>query len=121
MFWKKKQVTAAPVVEGAAGATAKPVKVKKEKPLSPKEIMARKFEQLEATGSCTYRLSPDRGGWLITVSINPQYPTKGKKYVMTVDRMTGGTPGKDKSVLFDSNHAKEMAEWIIDRQGQAVN
>ena len=40
---------------------------------------------------------------------------------MVADRMTGGKPGKDKGVLWDSNNPKDMAAWVVERQGQAVS
>jgi hypothetical protein len=121
MFWKKKQVTAAQVVEGTAPAEqTAPEKKKKVKPLTPKEIMAKQIEQIEGTQTAEFRLPQDRGGWLVSVGLNPQYPTKGKKYVMIADRMTDGKPGKDKGVLWESNNAKDMAAWVIDRNGELV-
>ncbi|MFH1646670.1 MAG: hypothetical protein ABID71_03125 [Chloroflexota bacterium] len=123
MFGKKKQVTTAHVVEGAAAQTARPAKekIKKVKPLTPQEIMTKQIEQLEGTQVATYKLPPDRGGWMAMVSINPTYPTKGRKFIMTIDRMPGGVAGKEKSVLWDSNSAKDMANWIIDRGGQSAS
>ena len=123
MFGKKKQVTTANVVPGAAAPTARPAKekVKKVKPLTPREIMTAQIDKLEGTQVATYKLPPDRGGWMVIVSLNPTYPTKGRKFIMTIDRMPGGVAGKEKSVLWDSNNAKDMAVWITDRQGQPAS
>ena len=107
------------MVEGAAQATQ--VEQKKVKPLTPKEVLTRQIEEIEGTQTVNYQLPEDHSGWLVIVGLNSQYPGKGKKYAMKVDRMEGGQAGKSISTLWESNNAKDMANWILDRQGKPAS
>ena len=108
MFWKKKPATEAKATE------AKP-KVKK---LSPKEIMSNQFEQLGPGQCLSYRLPETYGGGLAVVELNPQYPTKGRMYIVSTEKIVGDKPAGQRSRLWDSNKAKDVAGWIIDRGGE---
>jgi len=108
MFWKKKQTE----------AKAKEAKPQKAKKLSPKEIMINQIEQLGPGQSVSYRLPETYGGGLAVVELNSQYPTKGRMYILSTEKIVGGKPARQRSRLWDSNKAKDMAGWIIDRGGE---
>ena len=108
MFWKKKQTEAKPV-------EPKPQKAKK---LSPKEIMMNQIEQLGAGQSLSYRLPETFGGGLAVVELNPQYPGRGKKYVLSTDAIVEGKPAGKRSRLWDSDKPKDLAGWILERNGE---
>ena len=100
MFWKKK--------EGKG----------EEKELSPKEIVANKVEQLGPGEALSYRLAEVYGGGLAIVEPNPQYPEKGKKYFLSLDKIVDEKPTGKRSRLWESNKPKDFAGWIIERGGQ---
>jgi len=108
MFWRKKQ-TETKVTE------AKPKKVKK---LSPREIIGNQIEQLGLGQSLSYRLPETYGGGLAVVELNPEYPGKGKKYVLKTDKIVEGKPAGKRSRLWDSDKPKDIAGWILDRNGE---
>jgi len=118
MFWKKKQPVAT-ALEGKAQETKveaqEPQKAKK---LSPKEIIIDRIEQLAAGETVSYRLAEARGGGLAVVELNPQYPEKGKKYFLSLEKIVDGKPAGTRSRLWDSNKPKELAGWIIERGGE---
>ena len=108
MFWKKKQT-------GAKAIEAKPQKVKK---LSPKAIIASKVEQLGPGESVTYRFAEVYGGGLAVVELNPQYPEKGKKYFLSLEKIVNGKPEGKRDHLGNFNKPKELAGWILERGGE---
>ena len=105
MFWKKKPVTGEPSKQKA-------------KKLSPKDIIENQIKQLSPGQSINYRLAEIYGGGLVVVELNPQYPTKGRMYILSTEKIVGGKPAGQRSRLWDSNKAKDMAGWIIDRGGE---
>jgi hypothetical protein len=105
MFWKKKP---------AAEEQLKP----KAKKLSPREIIAERIKQLAPGQTISYRLPETYGGELAVVEPNPQYPTKGRMYILSTEKIVDGKPGGQRSRLWDSNKPKDIAGWIIDRGGE---
>lgn len=108
MFWKKKQTE-------AKATEAKPQKVEK---LSPKEIIGNQIEQLGPGQSLSYKVPEVWGGDFITVELNPQYPGKGKKYVLGTDKIVEGKPAGKRSRMWDSDKPKDIAGWIVERDGK---
>lgn len=99
MFWKKKN--------------DKP----REKKLSPKEVIINKIEQLIPGQALCYKLPETYGGGLAAVELNPQYPQKGKRYVMSTEELVDNKPSGKRRRLWDSDKPKGLAAWIIDRNG----
>lgn len=100
MFWRKKNAE-------------KP----KEKKLSPNEVVINKIEQLTSGQALSYRLPETYGGGLAVVELNPQYPKKGKKYIMSTEELVVNKPSGKRRRLWDSDKPKDMAAWILDRNG----
>jgi hypothetical protein len=114
MFWKK----TAPVPPEAKPTKekAKPQKSeKKEKKLSPKDIVAGRIEQLGPGQSISYQLSEFYGGDLAIVELNPDYPRKGQKYILSTQKMVDGKPMEKISCFWESNKPQDLAGWIVDR------
>jgi len=114
MFWKKKQAEEKP-----AKAKAEPPKPKV-KQLSPKEIMINQIEQLGSGQNLTYRLAEhlwEGFGAFAMVELNPQYPGKGRKYIVSSDKMADGKPAGQKTRLWDSSKPKDVASWILEKNG----
>ncbi len=99
MFWKKK--------------TEEP----KEKKLSPKEIMMNQIEQLVPGQALSYKLPQTFGGGLAVVELNPRYPEKGKKYAMCTEELADNNPTGKRMPIWYSDKPKELATWILDRNG----
>lgn len=93
-------------------------KKEKEKKLTPKDIIGGKIEQLGPGETVSYRLPEVYGGGLAVVELNPQYPEKGKKYVLSLDKIVDGKPAGKRSRLWESNKPKDFAGWIVDRSGE---
>ena len=112
MFWKKKTVEA-----GTPATKVEPSK-KKVKPLSPREIMRQQIEQLAPGEVLKYRFPETFGGNLAVIELNPQYPQKGHKYILSSDKLIDDKPTDRKSRLFDYDNPKGLASWVIERMGQ---
>jgi len=111
MFWKKKQTE-------AKAMEPKPQKTKK---LSPKEVMMNQIEQLSPGQSLTYQLPEflwEGFAGFVVVELNPQYPGKGRKYVVMTDKMADGKPAGQKTRFWDSNKPKDVASWILEKNGE---
>ena len=112
MFWKKKEAAVKPTE-----AKAEPPK-SKEKKLSPKDIIVSKIEQLSLEQTISYRLPETYGGGLVVVELNPEYPAKGRMYILSTEKIAGGKPIVKRGRLWDSDKPKDIASWIIDRGGE---
>lgn len=126
MFWRKKQVVADTTKVGSGAATPEAtaeVKVRqpKVKPQSPKEVLTNKVVALVAGEAVTYHFDKTFGGALVHVELNPKYPNKGHKYTVALEKIEAGKPKGAKSVLWDSNNPKEIASWILERDGEPVS
>ena len=121
MFWRKKQAqavagqSAATVAAPAAKAAVKQPEVKQ---LSPKEQLTGRISQLAHGESLVYVLADTYGGGLAIIELNPKFPGKGKKYIMVLEALVKGQPGGKRNVLWDSSNPKDMANWILDRNGR---
>jgi len=111
MFWKKKQAEEKP-----AKAKAEPPKPKV-KQLSPKEIIINQIEQIGPVQSLTYQLAEYLMDRFAIVELNPEYPGKGRKYIVSSDRMVDGKPAGQKTRLWDSSKPKDVASWILEKNG----
>ena len=111
MFWKKKQAEERP-----AKAKAEPPKPKV-KQLSPKEIIINQIEQIGPVQSLTYQLAEYLMDRFAIVELNPEYPGKGRKYIVSSDRMVDGKPAGKKGRIWDSNKAKDIASWVLEKKG----
>lgn len=56
------------------------------------------------------------GGFLI-VEGNPDYPERGRKYNLSAVGIADGKPAANRRFLFDTNSARIMAEFVLDRDG----
>jgi hypothetical protein len=112
MFWKKKAVEAeAPAVK------AEPSKMKAKK-LSPRDNMRQQIEQLTAGQVVRYKFPETFGGNLAVIELNPRYPQKGHKYILSTEKLVGGKSAGKKSQLFDSNNPGALAGWVLERMGE---
>jgi hypothetical protein len=112
MFWRKKAVEA-----GTPAMKAEPPKVKAKK-LSPRDTIRQKIEQLTAGEVLRYKFPETFGGNLAVIELNPRYPQKGHKYILSTEKLVGGKPAGKKSQLFDSNNPSGLASWIMERMGE---
>ena len=90
----------------------------KEKTLSPKDLMAQQIDALEAGKELVFRLGQIYVKPFVTVVHSPEYPGKGKKFVAFQegagpDNKPGGKRGK----FWETNNAKDIAGWILEREG----
>ena len=91
---------------------------------SPNEILMNRIvgevEQLSPGQNLTYKLPEFYwGGWaaFLICDLNPSYPEKGKKYILSTDKIADGKPAGAKNRLMDTNHPKDFAEWVAQRNG----
>jgi hypothetical protein len=97
----------------------------KEKGPSQKDILTSRIvgevEQLTPGQTLTYKLPefywPGLGGFLM-VELNPSYPDKGRKYILSSDKIDDGQPAGKKSPARESNNPKDFAEWVFQFNGE---
>jgi hypothetical protein len=85
---------------------------------SPKERLVEQFEQLQSGEEITFVLSETFGGWLATVFCNPEHPDKGKRFFLYTDARIDGQPAGKRRLLWSSNKSKDLAEWVLNRNGE---
>ncbi|GAI59065.1 unnamed protein product [marine sediment metagenome] len=103
MFWKKKPAAGEP----------------KAKEPSPKEVITQ-IEQLTLGQALSYRLLETYGGGLAVIELNPQYPKKGRKYILSLEELVDGKPAGKRHRLWDSDKPKDLAGWILDQNGELL-
>lgn len=74
--------------------------------LAPGETLIYKLPELFWSGYAAF----------LIVELNPSYPEKGKKYLLSTDKIVDGKPAGQKSNAGDSNKARDAAEWIAARE-----
>ncbi len=97
----------------------------KVKKLSPKQILMNRIvgevEQLAPGQSLIYKLPEFYwsafAGFLI-VELNPSHPEKGRKYILSRDKIADGKPAGEKIRVCDTNNPREYADWVADRNGE---
>jgi hypothetical protein len=87
-----------------------------------KDEIRKKIEELSQPGSKVFfylSASPASGGPLgrgaALVEVNPDYPGKGKKYIVSAVSVEGAEPTSKGLKMFDSNNPKDIAGWIKER------
>ena len=88
----------------------------KTKPVTPKDTIIQAVEGVTAEKGIAFILPKDFGNWQLAIELNPQYPGKGKKYVASREDLVDGNPNGNKFHQFDTNHSREIAEWVLDRK-----
>jgi hypothetical protein len=99
MFGKKKETTS-----------------RKTKKLTQREIMTN-IEQLEQGEALSYRLPEAYGVQLAEVEFNTLYPWRGHKYILSTQALVGDTPDGEKTLVLESDEAKDIAVWVSRRRG----
>jgi hypothetical protein len=98
----------------SGASVAKVQEPQKAKKLGPKEQMAEQLDLLEPGKEITYKLGAIYVKPFITVVRNE----KGKKFTVLQDGAdAAGAPAGTRNKLWDVNHAKDVASWVIDRGG----
>lgn len=121
MFWKRSRQAKVSTKEGGQEAKAEVPKPQKPKKLSPKEIVINQIEQLSPGQRLSYRLHETFGGGLGIIELNPNYPTKGKKYILSTDKIVDAKPAGKIQLVWDYNKPKDLADWIVERYGVPFN
>jgi len=108
MFWKKDKGS-------SASAAESPAKVRK---LSPKDLVAQEIDQIAPGNALVFKLGVTYIKPYITVVRSPEYPGKGKKFSVLQDgKDADGNPANKAGKFWDTNDAREIAGWLIDREG----
>lgn len=97
-------------------------KKEEKKELSPKEIkineIATKVEQLSSGETLIYKLPEFYWAGFGAFCIVERNPDSGRKYVLSTDKIEDGKPAGRKSRVWDSDKPKDVAGWILDKQGE---
>ena len=108
MFWKRSR----------NGGTITPEKPEKARKLSPRDMAAQELEQITPGQHAMYRLGKTYIKPYITILHNPEYPGKGKKYSVLQDGISeDGSPANKPGRFWDTNDAREIAGWLLEREG----
>lgn len=103
-------------VKRKPGTRAQAAKPKK---LTPNEVLAKQIEQLIPGQILRYKIVRETwGADFIAVELNPQYPQKGKKYILSTGNIVQGMPGGKKSIMYESDNSLEIATSVLDRKGE---
>ena len=54
----------------------------------------------------------------LIAELNPSYPQKGRKFILSTDKIADGKPTGKKMRSFESNKPKDFAEWVSQRHGE---
>jgi len=92
---------------------------------SPREILMNRIvgevEQLAPGQSLIYKL-PELywSGFaaFLIVELNPSYPEKGRKYIMSRDTIADGKPAGQKNRVMESNMPRDFADWVAEKSGE---
>jgi len=92
----------------------------KAKKLAPYMSLANQIEQLVPGQTLRFKIpEPETQGFgFITVELNPQYPQKGRRYILSAENIVHGMPGGKKTIMYDSDQSMEIANSIHDRNGE---
>ena len=89
------------------------------KRLSPKDAMAQQIDAMESGKELVFRLGQIYVKPFITIAHNPQFPAKGKKYIVFQEAAgPDNKPGGKRGKFWDTNKTKEIASWVLDREGR---
>jgi len=92
----------------------------KAKNLAPYMALAGRIEQITPGQTLRYKI-PEPETWgcgFLTIELNPQYPQKGRKYILSAENIVHGMPGGKKTTIYDSDNPIEVANSIHDRNGE---
>lgn len=123
MFGSKKKESAAPAAEAKGKEevkkTFKPdVDVSK---LSPRDAIAYKIEQLGEGQALRYQLVEKYGGGFAAISLNPKYPEKKQhKWLLVWGTEKDVTADGKERLAWSSDKVKELATWVLERQGEQI-
>jgi hypothetical protein len=79
--------------------------------------MINQIEQIGPGQSLTYQLAAYLMDRFAIAELNPEYTGKGRKYIVSSDRMGDGKPAAKKGRIRDSNKAKDIASWVLEKNG----
>jgi len=96
---------------GAVAAEREPQKAKK---ASPRDLMIEELNAIEVGKETTYRLGVTHVKPYVTVVRN----ATGKRFVVYQDgRDAAGKPAGKRVKFWDANEAKDIVNWILEREG----
>lgn len=89
--------------------------------LSPRDLIAYKIGQLSGEHVLRYKLAEKRGGGFATIRPNPNYPGKKQRKYLLVWSTEKEVAGEGNIRLaWDLDEPKELAKWILYREGEQI-
>lgn len=105
MFWKKSKANA---------AVATRVEATKAKKVTPKDLLIEQIDAIEPGKEITYKL----GEIYVKPYISVVHNAEGKKFTVYQDgKDAAGNPSGKRGHFWDTNQAKDIAGWLIERDG----
>lgn len=96
------------------GTTAQNQAPEKAKKLPPRDVMVQQLEAIESGKEIAFKLGEIYVKPFITVVRNAQ----GKRFTVYQDgKDAAGQPAGKRGKFWDSDKAKDIASWIVDREG----
>lgn len=107
MFWKKKEQTAAETSQ-------------QEKHMPAKDRVIAEVEQLVPGQALIYKLPEKHRDFasFFIIRLNPAYPGKGKKYIISLDKHLDGKPAGQESVLLETDKPAHFKSLVTDRTAE---
>ena len=89
--------------------------------ISDKETVASQISQLGDYTALNYLCTGYSESFLIVVELNPEYPGKGKKYIVNFDDIADCRPAGNRLYIAQSNRPKQIARWLLGRNATLYN
>ena len=86
------------------------------KRVSDKETIALQISQLGDYTAINYLCIGWPESFLAVVELNPTYPDKGKKYIVSFDDLIDGEAAGNKLYVAQSNKPRQIARWLLGRK-----
>lgn len=88
------------------------------KELTKRDVIAEQIEKLNSGQTFSYITSGWSSAHLIVIELNPRYPKKGKKYLVSIEELADGKPSGQRQLVGDSNKPGDVAGWITESKGE---
>jgi hypothetical protein len=91
---------------------------------SEKKKTIARMEELAPGKSLVYRLPEIYHGGIgafAVIDLNPDFPRKGRKFVISSDKAENGNPKGQKIRHWDTNNPKQIIDWLKDKNATPFN
>jgi len=91
---------------------------------SEKKKTIERMQGLTPGKSLIYRLPEIYHGGIgafAVIDVNPDFPKKGRHFIISADKAENGTPRGQKIRHWDTNNPKQIIDWLKDKNATPFN